>query len=839
MCGRVARRLVLGVFFVCASVSGARAGHYTWTTSGPEPGLVYQIVVDPADSDALFTVASYYGPYLFRTTNRGARWDYVESTAGYRFIVRDPAHPGVFYAAYRGVSKSVDGGRTWRVWPIDGSVVQALALAPSAPATLYAVTGSNPGHVFRSTDGAATWTLVSSNLPGNSWNLAVDPVNPLVVYAATYPALLKSVDGGTTWNLANAGLPSSAVLVRIDAGAPSRLYAATDDSGVYASTDAGATWNPANEGLEWQHIQDLAIDPANPSRIFAASWGGAVPAGPGGIYLSVDAGTTWSLVDLGIGGLVVGSAVTIDDRNSSLVYAGVGSSVLRGNVLRSEDGGATWTVVNDGLSGYFSYGVAARPGAATRAYGISGPNVYETSNGGGTWNLLASLQYSMTSLLVDPSDPMTLYAGYQSGSAAGMYKSIDGGAIWSDSSVGLTPTNKYRLAIGRSDPQTLLASADDGIFRTTDGGGTWTNVLGGLGRGVAIDPADPLILYAGRGYEVGQNGFLRSDDGGTTWNPPGGMPSVEASALDVEIDPSRPSYVYASIGFGIYRSIDRGLSFAPANTGIPLSRTSVRLSRNRPLEDGDAVRFDGVVGLVFRSTDSAGSWSPLPSGVPSLTVLDFSVGATGRTLYAASVGGIFQFDRSFADVPDAAPIWPFVDAAAMNGLTAGCGEGMFCPGRTVTRAQAAVFLVKAAKGAAFVPPPATGSLFADVPATSFAAAWIEELAERGRDGGLRLRPLLSERGDPPRPDGGPAAAGEARHGVHAAARDGNGLRRRAGERVRRGVDRGALSRGPGRRMRRREFLPGRRDDARSGGDAARGRIRPEIGFESGRPRRAG
>ena len=89
----------------------------------------------------------------------------------------------------------------------------------------------------------------------------------------------------------------------------------------------------------------------------------------------------------------------------------------------------------------------------------------------------------------------------------------------------------------------------------------------------------------------------------------------------------------------------------------------------------------------------------------------------------------------FLDVPPADPFHDFVNTVARNGITAGCGGGDYCPGTPVNRAQMAVFLLKGKFGAGHVPPPATGSVFTDVPQGAFAADWIEELAALGVTGG--------------------------------------------------------------------------------------------------------
>ncbi len=102
----------------------------------------------------------------------------------------------------------------------------------------------------------------------------------------------------------------------------------------------------------------------------------------------------------------------------------------------------------------------------------------------------------------------------------------------------------------------------------------------------------------------------------------------------------------------------------------------------------------------------------------------------------------------FLDVPAADPFAPWIEELASLGVTGGCGGGNYCPGAPVTRAQMAVFLLKTLYDATYVPPPATGTIFGDVPAGSFAAAWIEDLFQRGITGGCQVSPPLYCPGDP-------------------------------------------------------------------------------------------
>ena len=87
--------------------------------------------------------------------------------------------------------------------------------------------------------------------------------------------------------------------------------------------------------------------------------------------------------------------------------------------------------------------------------------------------------------------------------------------------------------------------------------------------------------------------------------------------------------------------------------------------------------------------------------------------------------------NTFKDTWPSNPFYEFVENLARNQITTGCGNGLYCPAASVTRAQMAVMLLKSKHGSSYVPPPATGTVFSDVPKTAFAAAWIEQLSDEG------------------------------------------------------------------------------------------------------------
>ena len=105
---------------------------------------------------------------------------------------------------------------------------------------------------------------------------------------------------------------------------------------------------------------------------------------------------------------------------------------------------------------------------------------------------------------------------------------------------------------------------------------------------------------------------------------------------------------------------------------------------------------------------------------------------------------------SFTDVPSDNGFYPSVETVLHFGVTAGCGNGTtFCPTDPVTRQQMAVFLLKSLEGSGYVPPACVTQVFDDVPCASGFAAWINELASRRRDGGLRRKRASVRRARPP------------------------------------------------------------------------------------------
>ena len=155
-------------------------------------------------------------------------------------------------------------GKVWIRQGPEGGIINALAIGPQSPATVYA--GTQSGGVFKSTDGGTTWSAVNVGLTDlEVLSLATDPQSPATVYAGTQSGdVFKSTDGGTNWSGVNNGLTTFNVRsLAIDPQNPTTLYLCSDTTGIFKSTNGGANWYAVNAGLTSLDVMSLAIAPQN------------------------------------------------------------------------------------------------------------------------------------------------------------------------------------------------------------------------------------------------------------------------------------------------------------------------------------------------------------------------------------------------------------------------------------------------------------------------------------------------------------------------------------------------------------------------------------------------
>ncbi len=265
--------------------------------------------------------------------------------------------------------------------------------------------------------------------------------------------------------------------------------------------------------------------------------------------------------------------------------------------------------------------------------------LWQSTNGGATWTQLPlTFNLFIGALAFDPLNPNIIYAGTgerfydRAVQGAGIFKSTDGGATWTQ--LAATANWLYVSSISALPgvTGTLLAATDSGIYRTTNGGGTWTPIsIPALSRALMVaydpnsDPNDPNRAHALAGVYL-QNGFVQaysSSDGGATFTAATGAslhPGNNFGDIAVSWSPSMPGVTYALVGgasqftpYGeLWRSADYGVNYTRYATGTGVGCVDRRCELWVAPNDDSLVVTGGVD--VFRSTDSGSTFSRIGSG---------------------------------------------------------------------------------------------------------------------------------------------------------------------------------------------------------------------------------
>ncbi len=332
------------------------------------------------------------------------------------------------------------------------------------------------------------------------------------------------------------------------------LYAGTAGGGVWKSSNGGASFTPIFD----QHAQSIgavAVDPSDPDKTIWVGtgevWTRNSTSYGDGLYKSIDGGVNWKKIDVFDKSERI-SSIEINPNNSNEVYVGVlgalwGDSDVRG-VYKTSDAGATWEKI-----------------------------------------LYTDLKTGCSDLLMDPTDPNTLYAAMwefrrtgwdfnSGGENSALYKSTDAGKSWNKIHNGFPEgkLGRFAVALAPSNTSILYAAveaeknADKGLYRSDDGGQSWTHLNKDFElvvrpfyfSRIVVDPKNPDIVAKG--------GFLGSisRDGGKTFRNLGQMhPDIH----DILFDNKDSDRIYAATDGGVYRSWDGGTTFEIV-ANIPVSQ---------------------------------------------------------------------------------------------------------------------------------------------------------------------------------------------------------------------------------------------------------------------------
>lgn len=586
--------------------------------------------------------------------------------------------------------------------------INCIGFHPTDANTIWV--GSPGGGLWKTTNGGSTWTTNSDDFPvlGVS-SILVHPTDPNIMYIATGDGdgwdtysvgVLKSTDGGVTW--ATTGLNWTNTFNNVirklmfDRNDANTILAATSN-GIWRTTNAGTNWTQESTG----DYHDIEAKPDATASTMYATRGNE-------IRISTNDGDTWTTTETISGAGRIALAVTV--ANTAHVVALCGSSATSGflSLLRSTNSGVDfstqstspnllgWSEVGDDTGGqaWYDLVVAVSPANADEIY-VGGVNTWKSTNGGVNWTL-NSHWYQIAGVAAVHADKhamewqnsTTLFQGND----GGVYKTSNGGTAWTDISNGLVISQMYRLGTSQTDTKCITGLQDNGtklrstagvwsdhiggdgmecainptnsnimyatlyygeIFRSSNNGGSWTNIQDNItsnpeGAWITpfiLAPGTPTTIYAG--YED----VFKTTNSGTSWtqistNLTGGSTDLQTLAAA----PSNANYLYAATHWAIYRTTNGGTSWSTMTFPGDGALTSLVVS---PTDANTiwATKSNYTAGnKVWKSTDGGTTWTNVSGSLPNLPVNTIVYqNGTADGLYVGTDNGVYYRDNNIGD----------------------------------------------------------------------------------------------------------------------------------------------------------------------------------------------
>jgi photosystem II stability/assembly factor-like uncharacterized protein len=500
------------VHFVSALVGWAAAddtviktvdGGVTWNRQ--DVGVDNYIkAIDFVDANHGWAVGD--GGVVLRTTDGGETWlpayppgdvagltsvSFVDQSVGYAVSVGEMA------------LKTTDGGVTWK------PLLKTNNYSPEAVHFVSRTVGwivGDYGQIMKTTDGGDSWTSQGDLLPDDGSYTSVYFLNASVGWVTSDHAILRTVNGGVTWQRTEvAPMTSSVSGVRfVDAGhgwatAVRQVIDPVPSVGipmvgvVLRTDDGGATWAEVDLGREKRPTAVSFTDPDH-GYVVGSGYPGCV------LESTSDGGKTWT-------SLVHGSTAGVADVSATGTSTAI-ASCRDGSILRTIDGGSTWeTRTTDTTQTLWA--LASAGASETWAVGDEGV-IRHTADAGDTWET----QDSGTTAWLGSASFVDAQHGWAAGADGTLLKTVDGGAHWA--AVSSAPAyDLYSVVFVDQHTGWVAPSGGAVLFKTTDGGDTWTAQNPSCLAGELVDSVD--FADALHGWAVSGGVVARTSDGGATW----------------------------------------------------------------------------------------------------------------------------------------------------------------------------------------------------------------------------------------------------------------------------------------------------------------------------------
>ena len=515
------------------------------------------------------------------------------------------------------------------------------AFHPTNPSTIYI--GPANGGVWKSTDSGVNWTPLTDDQPSMSMGaIAIDPTNPNIIYAGTGEAtysgasyygrgLLKSTDAGTSWQHITSGLPSSSYFsrIRIRPNHPTELLAALGNAGLYRSTNSGLNWTTLISGR-----CDDVVFTFTGDTVFAAGSGI-------GFRRSLDGGQTFTAFGTGLG-TGVRTHFDLCLSQPAFMYASVHVS---GNVnlFKSTNFGANWTQLStssdfqsQGGQAWYDLYCRVNPSNPNLVF-VGTIDIWRTTDGTNFTNITNGYQGGYVHvdqhfLFFHPTDPNSLIACND----GGIWSSTNSGTSFTNLNQNLTLTQFYRIAASPFTPSRILGGTQDNGTQQTYSSLNWAAAFGGDGGEVCFNPMvanDQNILG-----ESQNGGLVRTTNGGTSWsNATNGINTGENVAWVAPIikHPNISSHFFVARQ-RVYLSTDYGASWSAISANVNGSSAvrEMAISKSDP-----SIMYATSGGNIFLSTDGGATFTNKTSGLPSRTITSVNIHPSDENIAVITFSG--------------------------------------------------------------------------------------------------------------------------------------------------------------------------------------------------------
>jgi photosystem II stability/assembly factor-like uncharacterized protein len=564
------------------------------------------------------------------------------------------------------------------IGPYGGTIV-TTAVDPTNPMVIYA--GTFGTGVFKSVDGGENWFSINQGIYNlQIYSLAIDPIHPSTLFAGTYHSqIFKSTDGGSSWSWSGTGMQDPAIVysLAIDPLTPMLVYASTrgesNNGGppwrgiLYKSSDGGNHWSPSLTNVGGSNNQDwaysIAINPNQPQQVFAAyhEWGP---------WRSDDAGVTWNMKHEGMSDWSSRSIVISPQPEfASTLYQGLWHS---SSVLKSINNGDLWTGANQGIPNVKVYSMALDPFSAKTLYVASfSHGILRTFDGGNNWQLSGLQTNQVYSVSINPMMTNNLFAGT---AGDGVYRSLDYSSSWQHSDVGINNATVTSVVYSLINPNTIYSSIyGGGVYQSSNHGQTWEEINQGLEdkyvHALAMDPSHPGLLYA-----LTESGGLFQNDLtiGAGWKSAGqGLPVSNTTA------PAFPeNHPFATLD--MLEHFATPPDDQTINQATPARLLSIAYAPSNP-----SISYMGTGGLgLYKSADGGLSWKP--TSMEGRTIYSLAVDkADPNLVYAATdLAGtlIYSVDggTNWKNAPLAAVLYSVAASPTVSGIVyVGTNTGIY------------------------------------------------------------------------------------------------------------------------------------------------------------------